>query len=98
MDSDGYQIVTHKKKALRELAEITFNMSAAKNKSEKQDRLSLTAKLAEKESGQQIIQFSSPGTKFIGASITPEQAFQLVLETVGESADTSMEAAPSLLL
>ena len=95
LDSDGYQIVTRKRKALGKLAEATLNMGAAKTKLGKQSRPSLTAKLAEKESGQQTIQFSSPGTKFTGASITPEQAFGLVLEAAGESADTSMEAAPS---
>ena len=35
LDSDGYQIVTQKKKALRELAEATFNMSVAKTKPRK---------------------------------------------------------------
>ena len=80
------------------MAEAILNMSTAKIKSGKQDRLLLTAKLAEKEFGQQTIQFSSLRTKFTGASITPEQVFGLVLETVGESADTSMEAALSSLL
>ena len=96
LDSDGYQIVTHKRKALRELAEASFNMSAAKSKSGKQGRPSLAARLTEKEPGQQTIQFSSLVTKFTEApSATPEQAFELVLKAVGDSADTSMEAASS---
>ena len=55
LDSDSYQIVTRKRKALGELAEATLNMGGAKTKPEKQDRPSLTAKLAEKEPGQQTI-------------------------------------------
>ena len=95
LNSNRYQIVTRKKKVLEELAEASLNMDAAKSKSEKQNRPSLAARFTEKESGQQIIQFSSPVTKFTEASaMIPEQAFELVLEVVGDSADTSMEAAP----
>ena len=97
LDSDGYQIVTHKRKALGELAEAIFNMSATKTKPGMQGRPPLTAKLTEKELRQQIIQFSSPMTKFTGASITPEQAFGLVLETVRESADANIKTTPSSL-
>lgn len=91
MNSDGYQIVTGKKKALRELAKATLNMNTTKIKSGKQNKPLLIAKLAEKEPRQQIIQFSSSMTKFTGASITLEYAFRLVLEAVKEPADASIE-------
>ena len=97
LDSDSYQIVTCKRKGLGELAEATLNIGGAKTKPEKQNRPSLTAKLAEKEPGQQTIQFSSPMTKFTGTSTTPEQVFRLILEVVRESADASMETTLSSL-
>ena len=51
LDSNGYQIVTRKRKALRELAEAFLNMGAARSKLEKQSRLLSAARLTEKEPG-----------------------------------------------
>ena len=99
LDSKGYQIVTRKKKALEELAEAFLNIGAVKSKLGKQGRLLLATRLTEKKLRQQTIQFSSPVTKFTGAfGITLEQAFELVLETIEDSTDTNMKAAPSSFL
>lgn len=84
LDNDGYQIVTRKRKALEELAEVSFNTSAAKIKPGKQNKPLSAITLAEKELGQQKMQFSFPVTKFT--------------RTFKDSADTSMDAALFSLL
>ena len=76
------------------MSKVTLNMSAGKNKSGKQGRPLLMAKLAEKKPGQQTIQFSSSITKPAEALIISDQAFGLVLEAVGGPTNVSMEAAP----
>ena len=52
LDEDGFQTVTHKKKALGNLTDTSVNMVAGKTRIEKPGRPSISARLAEKETGQ----------------------------------------------
>ena len=72
LGNDAYQIIIRKRKILGEMSEATLNMSVDKNKSGKQGRPPLMAKLAEKKPGQQTIQFSPSTTEPARALITSD--------------------------
>ena len=55
LDEDGFQMVTCKRKALENLTDTSVNLVAGKTRTEKPGRPSISARLAEKETRQQII-------------------------------------------
>ena len=96
LDEDGFQTVTRKRKALGNLTDAFVNMVAGKTRTGKPRRPSISARLVEKETRQQTIQFSSLPTDFTGVLVTPEQALKSVLEATGETtADISIDVTSS---
>lgn len=67
-DEETFQTVTRKRKALGNLTESSVNAVAGRTRSGKVGRPTTSIKLADKEHGQQMIQFSSPSTDCTGGS------------------------------
>ena len=88
-------MVIYKQKALGNLTDASVNILPGKTRTGKLGRPPTSTKLAEKEVGQQTIQFSSSPTSFTRTPTIFKQAFRSVLEAVKRTADINMEVALS---
>lgn len=82
LNEKSFQIMTQKKKALRNLTESFINAVASCTRSKKRGKLLTATKLAEKELGQQTIQFLSLSTHFTKVQTTHKQHIKSTKEPI----------------